>query len=277
MKLGAWVGDQFRKRNRKRRRIVEVNLSLCFPKLSEAEREQLCVDHFRAYGRGLVDMGLSLWGSRKRLSKLVTIENFDEHQALVANQRVLGLMWHLTTMEISGSVFSIVGPTVSMMNEMKNPLLTWQFARGRCHLGDVDLVLRQDGARPLLKGLKSGKQCVLIPDEDFGGREGTTIFVPFFGVQRAMLVTPSRLVKSSGAAVVVCVARLDADTGRYVCTLSKPLQGVDGKDPEADTIAITRAFEVLIAKAPEQYMWTFRWFQSRPDGGPSPYDPVKSS
>ena len=67
MGLGGWVGDQFRKRNRKRRRIVEVNLELCFPDWTNEEREALCEKHFRAYGRGLVDMGLSFWGSEKRL------------------------------------------------------------------------------------------------------------------------------------------------------------------------------------------------------------------
>ena len=163
-----------------------------------------------------------------------------------------------------------------MMKPLNNPLLTWQLARGRRHLhaGDPILVTRDAGLRPLLRGLRGGRQCILLPDEDLGEQQSEQVFVPFFGVPRANLTTPGRLAKSANAAVVTCATRLIPETGRYVFTVSPPLQGLDGKDVTRDAAVISRSMEKLIQQAPEQYMWTFRWFRTRPDGENSPYDPV---
>ena len=276
MNLGAWVGDQFRKRNHKRRRIAEINLALCFPELSDSERDKLCVEHFRCHGRGLVDMGLSLWGSEQRLRKLVEFEGFDTHKKLVESRSVLVVTWHLTTLEISANVLTLAGDSVSMMKPLTNALLTWQLANGRQHLhaGDPILVTRDAGLRPLLRALRDGRQCILLPDEDLGGQQSDQVFVPFFGVPRASLTIPGRLAKSADAAVVTCATRLIPETGKYIFTISPPLEDLDGKDVVRDATSISKSMESLIKQAPEQYMWTFRWFQTRPDGEPSPYDPV---
>lgn len=276
MAFGALIGDQFRKRNRKRRRIVEVNLDLCFPELSDEARRQMCIDHFRAYGRSLADMGLSIWGSEKMIRRLVSMEGLDEHIEQMKEGPILVIIWHMTTLEVSANALSFVGPSVSMMNKMKNPLLTWQSARGRVHLTDVVLVNREAGMRPLIRELRKGRQCALLPDEDLGLRDDT-VFHPFFGVQRAFLPTPSRLARVAKARVAVCATILDPQTGRYRFQVSPPLIGVDGSDPEKDTGRIVEAMEELIRQAPEQYIWTFRWFRTRPEGAVSPYDPVPAA
>ena len=277
MFLGARFGDIFRCSNEKRRRIAEVNFELCFPEMSPEQRQALLVDHFRAYGRSLLDLGLTLWGSEKKLKKLVELEGFEEQQKLVAEKSVLAITWHQTTLELTGLLMTTAGPTVSMMKSLKNPLLTWVVARGRGHLSDLMLMNREAGIRPLIKGLKSGRQCILLPDEDFGFRGGDVVYVPFFGVPRAMVTTPGRIAKATGAAVTLCTSRLDPTTGKYICTFTPPLTEVKGEDPVADAKAICSAMETMIRKAPEQYLWTFRWFCSRPDGSESPYDPVPAT
>jgi KDO2-lipid IV(A) lauroyltransferase len=35
---------------------------------------------------------------------------------------------------------------------------------------------------------------------------------------------------------------------------------------------VNAAFETVIRQAPEQYLWTLRWFRTRPNGESSPYD-----
>ncbi len=270
MLLGGLVGDLFRKWSRKRRHIAEINLALCFPHLNEVERQQLLVEHFRAHGRGIVDIGLTLWGSKRRILQLVDLEGLEEQCQRVASGKVLGITWHLSTLEMTGLMMTLAGPSVSMMKPLKNALLTWVIARGRGRWSDLDLVSRKAGLRPLLKGLQAGRQCILVPDEDFGGRGAEVVYVPFFGVPRAFLTTPGRIARASGAIVTISASRLDPHTGRYVCTF-RPLTGLQGKDPEVYAVAICKAMEDLIQQMPEQYLWTFRWFGSRPDGSGNPY------
>ncbi len=272
MALGSGVGDLLRYRSHKRRRIAEVNLALCFPEWSKARQRALLVEHFRAYGRGILDLGLTLWGDEQKVLSLVEFEGFEAHRERVASGKVLTITWHLTTLEMTGPLITLAGPSVSMMKPLNNALLNWMVARARCRFADLDLVTRDAGFRPLLKGLRAGRQCILVPDEDFGQRGADVVHVPFFGVPRAMVTTPGRIARAGGAVVCVCASRLDGRTGRYICTFGPPLEGLDGSDPRADAAVICQAMEQLIRRAPEQYLWTFRWFQTRPEGGGSPYE-----
>lgn len=275
MVIGAWAGDQFRLRNQKRRRIAEVNLELCFPHWSVDQRQQFMVEHFRAYGRSLIDMGLSIWGSSAKIASLVTTEGLEAHTELLKKRNVMVVTWHLTTLELTANVVTESGPAVSMMNKMDNPLLTWLFGRARTRLSDVALVMRDEGLRAFISHIRPGRQGIIVPDEDIGKGDTGVVFAPFFGAERALLTTPARLAKLTKACVVICGSRLDPISGRYIFTVSEPIAGVDGKDLRTDTLAIAARMEQLIGLSPEQYMWTFRWFRTRPDGEPSPYDPVQ--
>jgi KDO2-lipid IV(A) lauroyltransferase len=67
------------------------------------------------------------------------------------------------------------------------------------------------------------------------------------------------------------VRRISANEG-YRIVIRPPLEGFPGKDPVADAAQMNQALAEMVAEAPEQYMWTFKLFKTRPDGEPSPYD-----
>ena len=54
-RIGRWIG----KLARRRRRIAAINLALCFPEWSAAERAALLEAHFAALGIGLFETALA--------------------------------------------------------------------------------------------------------------------------------------------------------------------------------------------------------------------------
>ena len=58
----------------KRRRIVHINLRLCFPDKSAAERTALAREHFALLGRSLLERGILWWGSTERLQRISRVE-----------------------------------------------------------------------------------------------------------------------------------------------------------------------------------------------------------
>ena len=67
-----------------RRRVVRTNLRLCFPQMSDPEREHLSRRHFRAFGRSVLERAILWWGSEQRIRKLVVFEgreNLDRELA----------------------------------------------------------------------------------------------------------------------------------------------------------------------------------------------------
>ena len=275
MAAGGLLGDRVRKHNKKRRRIAEINLGMCFPEFSEERRRQLLVEHFRQYGRGLLDMGLVLWGTRARFDRLCQLERHDWLRELARRRPVIVVAYHLTTLDMSGGILARVHPSVSMMKRARNPLLTWQLWKGRTHLdkANIKVIMRDQGLRPLVRWMRAGHACFFIPDEDFGASKNTahTVFAPFFGVPTSTLTVVGRLAKLTGALVVPSTTRLDPASGRYTMTIGDPLENFPSDDPAADATALNRAMEALIRETPAQYMWTFRWFKTRPGGDASPY------
>jgi len=268
---GAAAGSAFCAVNKKRRAIAATNLALCFPEQSAAWRRQLLREHFRAYGRAMLGMGLLWRGSDRRLDRLVRCSGVDSlEKTLRAGRKVILLAAHAVTVEFTGIFLSRIGPAVSMMNPLKNPLLNWMVCLGRLRYDGAQLVTREHGLACLLLLLRAPgfMFAYYLPDVDF--RAEQSVFVPFFSVPAATLPTLGRMARLADALVVPVFTRLAPDGG-YELTVHDALQNFPGDDEIENAARMNRALEQTIRAAPEQYMWTLRRFKTRPPGESSPY------
>jgi len=265
---GRMVGAALQRLSAKRRRIARINLELCFPDHAPAEREQLLAEHFRASGRALMGLGLVWWGSRKRIDRLVQVQGAENLLApRRAGQRLIVLTGHVLAADVGGITMSRAGPGIVMMKQQRNALFNWFVWRGRTRFG-ARTVLREHGLRSLVRGLREGRMCYYVPDEDFGPE--VSIFAPFFGVPAATLPVLGKFAQLGQALVVPMFTRA-LPGGRFEVILDPPLDGFPTGDPALDAARMNAALEKGIRRDPAQYMWTLRWFRTRPDGGPSPY------
>ncbi len=107
------------------------------------------------------------------------------------------------------------------------------------------------------------------PDQDFGADQ--SVFVPFFGVQTATLLSTHRLIRMTGCAVVPMFPSYDPETRCYTVSLLPPLESSAGEDPVPDLQKLNRLMEDQIRRAPGQYWWVHRRFKTRPHGEPPFY------
>ncbi|MCY3767745.1 MAG: lysophospholipid acyltransferase family protein [Gammaproteobacteria bacterium] len=271
MAIGGCYGDQMRKRNSKRRKIAETNLRLCFPELDDDQRQAMLKDHFRCYGQGLMDMGLAMMGTKNRIGKFTSVQGMENLSGLPGTQKTILITYHTTTLDMFPMSFMTGIDLVSMMKRDHNPVLNWFLYRSRMRHRKVKVYMRDQGLRRILDGMNEGRACFLVPDEDLGAGKHT-VFAPFFGQDRSTLNTVGRLARITDAVVIPGICRLIPETGCYVTTLLPPLDDFPTGDQVRDASIMSEAMEKLIHQAPEQYLWTFRWFQTRPAGMESPYD-----
>jgi lauroyl/myristoyl acyltransferase len=71
---------------RERRHIALTNLRLCYPRMPEAEREQLARAHFRAFGRSFLERGLLWWSPAEAIRRLVRVEGLERVRAWQASR-----------------------------------------------------------------------------------------------------------------------------------------------------------------------------------------------
>jgi KDO2-lipid IV(A) lauroyltransferase len=243
-----------------RRRVTRINLAKCFPDMPEAARERLARAAFRAFCRSFVDRAVLWWGSSERIKRMVRVEGLEYLDA--AGPRVIVLAPHFAGLDAAGIRVSIDRDMTSLYSHQKDPALDRLLLRGRTRFRK-NIVSRQQGLRKVLRWINAGIPFYYLPDLDFG-RKGT-IFVPFFGVPAATAIGLSAIARSTGAAVVPCVARM-LPGGGYVAQFYPAWRDYPSGDDAADARRMMAFIEERVLEMPEQYHWLHKRFKTRPEG-----------
>jgi len=244
----------------RRRRIGEVNLALCFPGLSSAERQALLKQHFGAMIMAIFEMGMAWWLPDARLKKLITVKG-QEHldAALATGKGALLISCHFTCLELAGRLYamSIPHPWSGMYRPHENPVIEYFFRRDRTRFFS-DLIARDD-VRSFIKKLRKGETAWFAPDQNF--RNKGHVIAPFFGVPAPTQPATSRLIKMSGAAAIPFEYRRLPGNEGYLLEFHPPIENYPGDDEVANAEQINKIFEEIIRHAPEQYFWLHRRFK----------------
>ncbi|HEU6454312.1 MAG TPA: lipid A biosynthesis acyltransferase [Roseateles sp.] len=251
----------------KRRHIVRTNLRLCFPEMSEAQREALAREHFALLGRSLLERSLLWWASERRLRRLSRVEglhNMSPDGERLGKQPLILLVPHFLGLDISGTTLALFMDSVSMYSKQKNAAVDALLYHGRSRFGDQRLLTRQDGIRGTIKSLREGRPFFYLPDMDYGPDDA--VFVPFFGVPAATITGLSRLAKLGGARIFPVITEILPGGQGYVTRVGEAWQNFPSDDAEADTRRMNAFIEDEIRKLPAQYYWVHKRFKTRPPG-----------
>jgi KDO2-lipid IV(A) lauroyltransferase len=262
----GWLAYLFTKR---RKRIAQRNLELCFPEESESERRRLLRQNLQASVRAALEHGLLIWASAARLERLIRIEG-REHLDAWRGQPVILLAPHFVGLDMGGVRLSTELKVASMYSRSRNAVVDHYLLKSRTRFTQATLASRHEGIRPLIRIIQSGLPFYYLPDQDYGRRE--SIFVPFFGIPAATVPALARLAKVTGAKVVPAVTRQLPGGQGYVLRFYPAWENYPSGDIEADTRRMNAFIEDRIREMPEQYLWTHRRFKTRPEGGPGLYD-----
>jgi lauroyl/myristoyl acyltransferase len=269
--IGAGIGLVMYAANRKRRRIARVNLRLCFPEKTERERRRLLYRHYIVFGQSVIDLGHLAWSSWARLKRMWRFDGLEHYREQIRQGRsIILLSPHLVGVNFAGPALAQERPTFGMVKPERSEVLNWFLNYARVRRVRGGMFARAQGLRPVIQALRQGYAFYYLPDEDFGPER--SVFVPFFNVPTATLPVLGRLAQAADAVVIPCFVRLLSWGRGYEIVLHPPLENYPSGDELEDTARMNRALEAGIRAMPEQYLWTFKFFKTRPDHGPSPYD-----
>ncbi len=266
--IGNGVGILLHTLGKARRRIATINLQKCFPEMSEAERAQLVREHFKMFGRGLIERTILWWSSAERINSLIRVEGV-EHFDAIKNKPSILLTPHFVGMDAGGQWIAQHTDTVCMYANQKSQYLTKLLLEKRARFRNQRLFSRQQGLRPILKGLREGMPFIYPPDQDQGVKDGA--FIPFFGVPTATMTSVPRIAQMAGAKVVPSITRVLPGAAGYVLTFYPAWENFPSGDDVADGRRMNEFIEQRILEMPEQYFWLHKRFKTRPEGEKSFY------
>jgi KDO2-lipid IV(A) lauroyltransferase len=266
--LGSALGAFFSLFSSPARRIADRNLELCFPDMGRSERAKLLRRHFRLSGFAVVSLSVAWWAPKWRVKRFVAFRNSHLlEEARKDGRNVLLLAPHFIGLDIGGARLAVEGDFVSMYRKSRNPFLEYLFQR-RSRFG-APVVERMASLKSLLRYIREGRPFYYLPDQDMGAR--ASVFVPFFGVPAATVTALSRIAQSTNAVVIPCITRILPRGRGYEITLYPPLKDFPSDDPVMDAKRMNEEVEKRVREMPEQYMWSYRRFKTRPNNEPSLY------
>lgn len=251
-----------------RRRIALRNLELCFPEASEAQRLAWAKESFVVFCQTWLDRSWLWFAPQKTLEKRTRMTG--ALQELEGDTPTIIFAPHFYSMDAGGTALTIHcnRPFTSIFSTQPNADIDAWIRKGRQRFGDVRMLNRDDGIKPIIASLRKDKGLLyLLPDMDFGPND--SLFVPYFGQVAATIPSLSRFARLGKAKVIGMYTRLTPEG--YEVTISPAWQDFPSDDVVADTTRQNRELEAQIRTMVPQYYWVHKRFKTRPEGQPSLY------
>jgi len=264
--LGAVLGRILHTVALSRRHVVDVNLALCFPERSAAERRRIARQTFVYVSQSWLDRSW-LWHAPEAVvaSRLEVGGSAEEIEDLAhGSEPTILFAPHFYGLDAAATALTmrIPRPSTTIYTTQRNKAVDEWVSEGRQRFGKVETLSRTDGIKAIVAGLRKGGVLYLLPDMDFGREQ--TIFVPFYGVQTSTIPSLSRFARLGRAKVVPVISKLTP--AGYRIELLPAWKDFPSDDAVADTALMNRRLEGYIDQMPEQYYWVHRRFKTRPEG-----------
>ena len=245
-------------------RVARINLRLCYPEMSESQREALCKGRMLEFGQAFVETP-RVWSKSSTWlqNKIVGVEGMALFEAAVADPRgTLLVVPHQGNWEVVGLWVSKQTAMTSLYEPPKMPALDRWIKSSREQSGATLVPTDVRGVAALIKALKRGETSGILPDQvptESGG-----IMAPFMGIPARTMTLATNLVQRAHCQVLLCAAI--REPGGWRLHFLPASEAVFSDQQEVAVAALNTDVERLVALAPEQYQWEYKRFRAQPDG-----------
>ncbi|MEI7367398.1 Kdo(2)-lipid IV(A) acyltransferase [Pectobacterium colocasium] len=268
-RIGTALGHLALRLLPKRVNVAARNLELCFPEMSQAERDALVRKNFESVGMGVIETGMAWFWPDWRIERWFTVTGLEHIRPVPEKQQgVLLIGLHFLTLELGARIFGIHNPGIGVYRPNDNKLIDWLQTWGRMR-SNKSMLDRKD-LKGMIRALKQGEIIWYAPDHDYGPQ--SSVFAPLFAVEKAATTRGSyMLIKTARPAVVPFVPRRLPDGKGYELLIQPAEQGAPVDNETATAVWMNTVVEQNILLARDQYMWLHRRFKTRPEGELSLY------
>lgn len=232
---------------------------------NEAEILKMAWTVFRNLGRNAVDMfrlKKLLGKDPYRYVKVNGLDNLDE--ALSGNKGVIVITGHIGCWELMAGFISSIGYTVGVVGTpLYDPRLDRMLVENRTSVGLKNIV-RDTGAREILKLLKTGNIVGILIDQD---TKVDGEFVDFLGKPALTPVGPVTLALKTGAAIVPMAIHIQ-DDNTHLIEIEHAIElehtGDKKQDRIVNTAKCSKAVERMLLKDPTQWVWMHERWKTKP-------------
>ena len=262
LSLGRGLGRVIYWLPNQRKHVARINIGLCFPDMTAAQRKRLLKRNMIATGQGLIEQMMSLWCHHDRFLERVTFSGLEHIQADKNGHAPILLTCHTTSIQFGVRCLNtrLDKPGHMLMRQDNNKVLEAHLTAARERYAEK--VIDKKDMRSLLKSLASGHSVYYAPDQNFSYNFE---YIPFFGVDAATTVALAKLAHVKKIAVLPWFCFRTGHNSWHVEVLPQA-EFFGDSDYRQVLLQMHALFEQQIEKYPEQYLWVHRRFKTHPKG-----------
>ena len=245
-----------------RRKVVWVNLQLCFPHWTRAQLRHTAFQTFVYFAQAWLDRGW-LWYAQpgvllKRIKFVGAVNELEGNApTLIFTPHFIGMDagWVALNQQIPRQFMTVYASQTNLVVD------AW-ILKGRKRFPNGRPFDRTQGFKGLLAGFRRGEPLCLLPDMNYEPKE--SVFVPFYGVLAATIPSLSRVAKLGRAKVIGMVGRITPEG--YEVEITPAWPGFPTDNLVSDTALMNLRLQGYIDIEPSQYYWVHKRFKDRPAG-----------
>lgn len=252
-----------------RRQIVFNNLNRAFRKEKDShEIKAIAREAYRNIAKSGCELLRAFKFSQEEIDKMFTIQGREYlDTALARGKGVIGLSGHLGNFPLMGVKLIQEGyPCASFIygaSEARAVKLFFDIG-SRLGFNLIPTSPSHASTRQALKWLRENKILCIQADRD--APQG--VFVDFFGYPAATAIGPVVLAKRTGATVLPMFVIREVNN-KHRIIFGPPVELEETGDKEKDILVnsakFTKIIESYVRKYPEQWLWTYKRWKTKPE------------
>lgn len=270
--LGCAVGEIYWLTSRRDKHITLVNISIAFPHLSTKAQRIMAKKSMVHTAINIVE---SLWVWEHSIltvsKKVIAYEGLEllkecEH----SDKGTLLICGHFGSWEVLTSILGTHCEAPVYLGKLSGvDLFDNHIKRGREFAGSKLVNTTREGLIQFEQYLQQGHLTGLLSDQEPSLKYGQ--FAPFFNTPALTSLLAQNLIQKNTPNVIMGAAiRLPKGRGFKVCFF-KPDDDLLSSDINTSTPALNAMYERIIMLEPNQYIWNYKRYRTRPEGEPPVY------
>ncbi len=245
---------------RNRRRIAAINLKLCFPDLSDQQRDDILRRAFGHLGAGLIEAAMSWWTAAEKIQSITRVEGLEHLRSAAAQGKgIIMIGAHFSCLDIGAKMINPYQQFHVVQRRQKNPMFNYVMQKGRA-AATLSVVDNRE-VRKIVKLVRDGGAIWLAPDHDMG--EKGAVYAPFFAQPAATITAPAKFIRLTGAPAIFCATHRNADNTGYQLRISPVPERIASLEDEAAAALLNQIIATNIEHDMAQYYWFHRRFKSQ--------------
>jgi len=245
--------------NTKHRKIIDVNLKLCFEEKSQEARKELAFKIYHNFAKFGLECIKNQNTNKKNILKKIKFENEEFiQQALKDKRAIIFVTAHYGNWELISLAYAAKFGGISIVaRTLDSKPMDKILSKNRTQF-NIELIDKRGGLRKMLKALREKRALGMLTDQE--AQKNESMELEFFGKKVNFLVGASVIAKKTEALIIPAFIYQNQDK-LYTIKIFEPLDSRFHSKEEL-TIYQAKCCEEMIRFKPDEYFFFHKRFKS---------------